>query len=361
MGISDKTLEQTAGKESTQAQLIGDGSTQNVVGTQIVNVSYGAIPLEEVTKLTTSVSSQVMELALASCTQVANSVAEARMKSFEDMWIPRIIGIENAQSNLEDPKFQFMIRDANISAAQTDKKEDMKMLSELLACHIEKGRTRMIDAGIKRAIEIVPEVDPSALCGLTLEVAFHNTISNSPKINEFIKDRNDFFSSLLVSALPHGQSWIDHLSILGSVIPGVMTFYKLREYVEKNYTGFVCVGIKEDSLEYAKAIEIMKEIPDSTVQLIPHECLPGYVRLSVIDNASLDERLIRIWNMYSKDNSLKNQALNEFIKIWDSYDSLRVFHEWLDKIPVDFRVTHVGLALAQSYAQTLTQEFPDLI
>ena len=169
MDISRKNQEQVAGDNSTQNQVVGDNTHQVIIDTQNNTVTHNSytitsIPASEIVTLTTTVSTQVTQQALALCTQVAEKTVLARMNAFEQVWPPRISSMENVVSHLTDPKFQFMIRDANITAAKSTRAEDLNMLSELLACHIEKGSDIKIDAGINRAINIVNEVDIDSLC-----------------------------------------------------------------------------------------------------------------------------------------------------------------------------------------------------
>ena len=49
------------------------------------------------------------------------------------------------------------------------------------------------------------------------------------------------------------------------------------------------------------------------------------------------------------------------MSMWDSYEILRVIHEWFDNIPIFFRINSVGKALAQTNAKRCYPSFPDLI
>lgn len=124
----------------SQEQVAGDNSIQNqVVGTQNNNyVTINGISVTDVATFTTTVSTQVTQQALSLCTQVAYDIACKKMNEFESVWLPRVEKMENAIDNFAEPKFQFMLRDANITAAKSTRLEDLNILSELLACHIEK-------------------------------------------------------------------------------------------------------------------------------------------------------------------------------------------------------------------------------
>ena len=119
MDISKTNQEQTAGDNSSQYQQIGDNSNQTIIGSQNITITSPGLP--DVVAFTTSVSTQVTAQALSLCTQVSQEICTDKMEKFESQWIPVITRMKNAVNYLIDPKFQFMIRDANISAAKSSR------------------------------------------------------------------------------------------------------------------------------------------------------------------------------------------------------------------------------------------------
>ena len=117
MDLSKTSQEQKAGDNSSQYQQIGDNSNQTIIENQTNYITVADLSDSDKVAFTTQVSTQVTTLALKLCTQVSQDICEKRMKEFESHWIPIIMEMKNAVDNLKDPKFQFMIRDANISAA----------------------------------------------------------------------------------------------------------------------------------------------------------------------------------------------------------------------------------------------------
>ena len=140
MEISRKNQEQVAGDNSTQNQVVG---TQNNT-----YVTINGISVPDVATFTTTISTQVTQQALSLCTQVAYDIACKKMNDFESVWLPRVEQMEKVIDNFAEPKFQFMLRDANITAAKSSRQEDLNILSELLACHIEKGNDIKIDTAM---------------------------------------------------------------------------------------------------------------------------------------------------------------------------------------------------------------------
>ena len=366
MDIEKKQQEQTAGDNATQNQIIGDNSSQIVVDTQVntfnqTNVTVTGIPYSDIVSLTTTVSAQVTQQAVAMCTQVAEATVRTRMEAFKNVWEPRITGMENVVNNLIDPKFQFMIRDANITAAKSSRDEDLDMLAELLACHIEKGQNVKIDAGINRAISIVNEVDLDSLCALTVVLAILNTIPNTGNIKEGLDTLNGLYSKLLIIDLPEGTAWIDNLNVVGAINLLSEDFNKLDKILLQMLDGYICAGILIGTEEHKKAIDILGKNGFSKNSLVPNECLPDYLRLPLSDTSKLKPELKPILDLYSKDKKLQDTAKNNFMNMWDSYEVLKKIKEWFNNIPVYFRINSVGKALAQTNAKRCYPEFPDLI
>ena len=353
MDISRKNQEQVAGDNSTQNQVVG---TQNNT-----YVTVNGISIPDVATFTTTVSTQVTQQALSLCTQVAYDVACKKMSEFEAVWLPRVQHMEKAIDNFAEPKFQFMLRDANITAAKSTRTEDLNILSDLLACHIEKGNDIKIDAGINRAIGIVNEVDLDSLCALTIVLAILKVVPTVGNVDVGLSVLNDLYSKLLCCNLPEGDAWIDNLNVVGAINIQSGNFNKLDKIISTRLDGYMCVGIKTETAEYEQAIKILNEnkIPEGA--LIHNVFLSDYVRLNISNISSLEPELKPIVDLYSKDNALFRQVQTEFMNKWDSYDILRIVRGWFDKIPMFFRINSVGKALAQTNAKRCYPSFPDLI
>lgn len=358
MDISKVKQDQVAGANSNQFQQNGDNPTQNF--TTNYNTTIG-LPVTDVIELTASVSAQVTKQALAQCTQVSEEICVNRIKTFESTWIPVVTKMENIANHLIDPKFQFMIRDANISAAKSSRKEDLDMLTQLLVCHIEKGEDMIIDAGINKAIQIVDEVDNDALCGLTNVTSLLHTVPTNVGIYDGLKTLDGLYEKLLYSKLPVGTDWIDHLQILGAINIQTGSFKKLEKILSDRLDGYVCVGIREGSTEHENALNILKEKGYGPNNLTKNECMDGYLRLKIADTSKLKPELKPILEYYSKDKQLLKQVESKFLEIWDSNTNLKDIREWFNSIPLFFRISSVGKALAQTNAKRLYQSFPDLI
>lgn len=347
----------------SQEQVAGDNSIQNqVVGTQNNNyVTINGISVTDVATFTTTVSTQVTQQALSLCTQVAYDIACKKMNEFESVWLPRVEKMENAIDNFAEPKFQFMLRDANITAAKSTRLEDLNILSELLACHIEKGNDIKIDAGISRAINIVNEVDLDSLCALTIVLSILNTKPVTGNVEEGLSVLNDLYTKLLTHPLPEDDAWIDNLNVVGAINILSGSFYKVDKLLSSRFDGYLSVGIKSDSNEHKKAIEILENNHYSKDVLKNNVFLPEYLRLPIVNNAELKPELKPILELYSKDKVLQQTINDNFMNKWDTYDALKIVKEWFNNIPVFFRINSVGKALAQTNAKRCYSGFPDLI
>ena len=356
-----------------QIQRAGDGSQQ--LQAQTINV-YNGVTEERVR----AIFAEQSILARKEYTEDAYRIADERVSKFEDRFMPRITQVENALPCFSDPAFQFLLRHAQQSAAATERDADYDLLTELLVCHIQKGEERKNRAAINHAVEIVGEVDNDALCGLT---AAHAFVSFSPVTGntiDGIKVLNDLFSKIIYQALPTGSDWLDHLDILGAVrITPFGSMKKASEYNALELDGYICTGIKEESEEYKKAVEILDYAKINRNILIPNDCLGGYYRLAIINEKTIDElgynvspnriplsneqkeALKQIWGMYSKESSLKQQAQEKFMEFWDSFEALHKLKNWWDTIPQAFSITQVGRVLAQTNAKRCDPTLPDLI
>lgn len=357
MDLSKKSQEQVAGDNSTQNQVVG----QQVNTTYNTNVTLNGPTIPDVVAFSTTVSTQVTQQALSLCTQVASDIASSRMNDFASIWIPRIEKMEKAVENLKEPKFQFMLRDANITAAKSTRKEDLETLAELLACQIEKGHDIKKSAGINRAIQIVDQVDHDTLCGLAIIVTILDIYPISGDIRKGLIVLNDLYSKLIVDGLPATVDWIDNAIVVGTISMLSGKFYHIDKLMESRLNGYICAGIKSDSEAYQKAKEILISNGYSVNLLIENELLPGYFRLKTRDATTIKTELKPIVDLYSKDSNLINQAKQAFMTQWDSFESLKKIRVWFENLNVFFRINTTGIALAQTYAKRCYKEFPDLI
>lgn len=345
------------GKKVEQSQKAGDGAEQIQIGQQINN--YGASP-SEVVSIASSVYSQMHDLALKQYADIATDIANHKIDALGQTLFPRLEEIEGAMEHFMDPKFQFLTQEAQISAIKSDRDEDLKMLSELLVCHIEKGENRKVNAGITRAIRIVNEIDSDSLCAMTILYTLLNIMPTTGDIRRGLSAMDFLFNSLKFTPLPYGYDWIDNLVVLGAVNLRSGNFYKLNKIISDRWDGYVCAGIPVDSDNYQKALTLLSDIGFPSNVLVDNDCLPGYKRIATISQGNLT-KLQPIFELYDKTDASIKKASDNFFKLWDEHWTLKEIRIWFEAIPAYFTINSVGKALAQTNGKRCFAGFPDLL
>lgn len=360
MDFTKKEQTQAAGDNSVQNQI----ENQNNYNTTQVYQYYGTTPTE-VVSIATTVYNQMYTLSVRNYADIALVTVNERINAFGNELFPRLERIEGALDKFKDPKFEFLLCDAQVAAAKTDRHDDLCLLSELLACHVSRGEDKKINAGISHAIKVVDEIDNDALCALTIVCAFQFYSPVSSITKEGLNTLNDLFGKLMYMKLPSGMDWMDHLDLLGAIRMSSLGLKKSKTFLCSKFQEYSCAGIRKGSDELKKAYEILDKNNISNSVIIENECIEGYMRLDIfdIDNVKpqYKEAILQIKDLYTKDNSIIKTANDNFMKIWDSYENLRQVKDWWDTIPYAFNVSYVGRVLAQTNAKRIDPTLPDLI
>lgn len=360
MDISKKEQTQTAGDNAIQYQI---ESQNNNYSTQVTQY-FGASPSEMVSVATT-VYNQMYALSAKNYAEIATTTVNDRINAFGCELFPRLEKVEGALEKFMDPKFEFLLGDAQVTAAKSDRHDDLCMLSELLACHVLKGEDKKIDAGISHAIKIVDEIDNDALCALTIVCAFQFYSPVSGIAKEGLDILNNMFGKLMYLELPTGMNWMDHLDMLGALRMLSFGLKKSEPLLVSKFQEYSCAGIKKDSDELKRAYEILAMNNISRSVIIDNECLDGYVRLNISDidrvKSQYKESILQIRSLYTKDKTIITAASSNFINMWNSYENLKQIRDWWDTIPYAFNVSYMGRVLAQTNAKRIDHTLPDLI
>ena len=360
MEISKKEQTQKAGDNSVQTQI----ENQNNYNSAQINNYYGVTPTE-VVSMATTVYNQMYVLSAKNYAEIAANTVNERINSFGCELFPRLEKIEGALEKFKDPRFEFLLRDAQLTAAKTDRHDDLRLLSELLACHIQKGSNRKIDAGISHAIRIIDEIDNDALCALTAVCAFMYYNPVTCFVKEGLDALNKLFEKLLYLDLPTGIEWLDHLDMLSALRVSTTRLKKSKDLLCSIYDGYACVGILKESDQLKNAYKVLDDNSISHDVIVDNECLNGYVRLKLVSSNNVDptckDAVSKVLKLYSKDGALLEKAKDNFIALWDSYHYLKIIRDWWDQIPQVFSVSFIGRVLAQTNAKRVFPEAPDLI
>ncbi len=363
-----------------QIQEAGDNSQLMQAGT--INIYNG---IDE--KRAREICAETYAIVRKDFTADAYACANARVEKFENSLLPRMLEIEGALSAFSDPAFQFLLTSAQRTAAATERDADYDMLSELLMCRITKGIARKSRAGISRAVEIIDKIDDDALCALTVVHAVNKVMPTLSSCKEGIKALADLYEKIIYMELPTGTDWIEHLDILDAVrINSVASFKKTNVYYPEQLLGYSSAGIKVDSDDYKKALDLLSGADLNSSCLVPNELLDGYVLLPVVgkdeikqlvvtrntvvggmpltQSYKINEKEIKVleavWNLYSNDENVKRKVVSAFMREWDSYPSLRRLHVWWDSLTIAFEITHVGTVLAHTNARRCDKTIPEL-
>lgn len=359
--------------ESKQIQKAGENSQQYQAGTIIINQGV----TEERVR---AVFSEMIPTALQAYTSDAYAVANQRIGKLEDNVWPKLDKVDGLLQAFADPAFQIILRKAQQAAAATDREDDYALLSELLVCHVQKGSDRKNRAGINQAIEIVDQIDNDALCALTVAHAVTYYIPISGDCMQGLQVLDSLFCQLIYQELPDGTAWLDHLDVLGAIrVSMVGSMSSFSEYYTPRLNGYACTGIRADSNEYKKAVEILENVQVNSNFLVPNECLDGYMRLKIRNDSAIDDLALdlgsartpltdnqknaikQVWKLYEKDTNLQQQATSNFMRLWDGFESLHKARLWWESVPSAFQITRVGQVLAHTNAKRCCPKIPDLI
>lgn len=319
-------------------------------------------------------------------TKEAFDIACSRVAEFENKLMPKMQAVNGALEAFADPSFQILLQEAQKAAASTERPADYDLLSELLIHRFQKGENRITRAGISRAVEIVDKISDDSLLGLTVRHAVTSFIPVTGDIHQGLDVLNELFSKIIYGKLPTGNEWLDHLDIMDAVrLNSLQKLKKLQQYYPEALSGYVDVGIEKSSENYNKAIEIMKNNKIPTNLLVDHAFNSNYVRINITSkkrivdlkfqsfNGNNPKAIVEIplsvneievinsiYDLYSKDENLKQQNIKNFMNEWDKRPYLKTLREWWDNNETSFQITSVGRVLAHSNAQRCDKGLPPL-
>ena len=318
----------------------------------------------------------------------AVKVAQSRVKEFEDRLMPKMESVEGALEAFADPSFQLLLVEAQKTAAATERTADYDLLSELLVHRFQKGENRVARAGINRAVKIVDEIADDALLGLTVFHAVNTFFPITGEMYQGLDVLDSLFGKILYGELPLGRDWLDHLDILGTVrLSSIGGLKKINEYYPEQLYGYVDVGIKKNSENFDRAIDIIEAEGLPRDMLIEHVLNSEFVRIPISDRQQIEsltltksifhqgsfasktvvdltekqkEAINSIYDLYSQDNDIKNENIRIFMKEWNERTNLNILKNWWDNLNLGFQITSVGRVLAHSNAQRCDNNLPPL-
>lgn len=367
--------------KNEQIQKAGEGANQFQAGIVAVKNIYVGITEKEAREIfADEMAKRAKYLAVE-----AQDIATKRMLDLFADLMARVKKCEKDLSSFSDPGFLQNLRAAQEAAAVSERKEDIEILSELLLARMNGKLKRSTKTGLRKAIEIVPEMEDKELTALTVLLFCNNYCINSTMalhVDKYLANLDGYFAKIVsTSGLPQGARWLQHLSILNCVeVNPLGSFAKLEDYYTKSFNGIICVGIAKGSPEHIEAVKIMNECGLGADILVQNDLLPEYVRLPLVDLNDLSllplnipnterihamkptekhkEGLKKVISLYKKDGALLQKAKSVFGENMSKCGAMYQFREWLVSQKRGFELTPIGEALAYVNARRCIPELP---
>lgn len=344
-----------------QRQLAGTNAQQFQVAGDLV---VGAFSEAQAREIATSVASSV----IAQFTADAIVTGRTRIEVFDEKLVRQMM-LEDRLSAFADPGFQILLKKAQAGAASTEREPDLDMLVRLLGDRASRGDDRLVRAGLDRAVQIVDQIDDSALTGLTVFIAVHQFSPTAGQVSQGLDTMERLFSQLCVSSLPQGSAWLDHLDVLDAVrISSVGSLPKFQDVYGNLLAGYVAPGVESGSEAEAEAFA---SCAGANLTMAPeeHELRPGFRRLPFVTQAAFDRALAtsekltheqrRVAAEVARDKyglgQTESGILPELLKAVRTRPTLREVQEWWDAIPIAVQVTPIGRVLARANAKRLDE------
>ena len=313
---------------------------------------------------------------------IAEEKANERINKFENITLEKIHNLEASLDAFKKPELRVFVSECYKSAVQTDLDSDYDVLSELLLERIKNDGNRAIYSYLKYATQIIPDLDSNALLALTVYFCTYNLTFKATRPLDVMRMMDELYKNVLYAKLPEKSDWIEQLEILRCI--KTHQFYMPLSYIEhfKNtYSAFFEIGIKENSDNYVKAIEILNQNKIPCVIFEPHEFNPGYYKLRIARESDIDKqiaiKLVPSGNLIMLTEEQKS-ALHAIYKLYESNSALKAAisvkiedtlktHQyinsiisWLDKIKVSFSITSVGNLIANANSRIYEKQIPKL-
>jgi hypothetical protein len=350
-----------------QKQKVGDNSLQVQAETLVIGIDE---------KRVREVFTEMWQIAKQNFTFDAMVKAVQRSTQFGEKLISKMI-TENALSAFADPAFQILLKEAQKSAASTEREADYDLLSELMLHRFKKGENRNTRAGISRAVEIVDQISDEALLGLTIIHAVSFFLPGSGKMSQGLDLLNTLFSKLIYANLPPADKhdWLEHLDILDAIrLSSLGSMKKLEDYWYSLLDGYTALGVEKHSPEHKEIIRLLTSVNFSANILTENEFDTNKVKLPIPSKNRIkhwsksvngedikltlndQEVLEKVFDLCAKNKMSKKDFITEL----DKRAHLKILREWWNKLDMQINITSVGKVLAHSNAQRIDKELPPL-
>lgn len=322
---------------------------------------------------------ELLALQIRDMANEASIIASQRIGIFEGKIIDRLEKIESAFENFREPEFLTCVQSAENTAMQTDDTYVYDVLAELLAHKIQRKNEKKIGTGIKKAIQIVHDIDVDSLCGLTCyytQQSFYVVTSNG---KEMLDGLEDLFSKIIYSELPNNTEWLNQLDVLSCIrLSPFATTRSFEDALIKNYEGIFSNGIEKASTEHQEAIRILNENQFPTDILVDHEFAKDVIRMNVISESFIDEvrlnvngisreltskqkdALKKVYALCKKGKNRADEIKENLSQSIETYKYLSKVRNWINGMKIAFVLTGVGRVLAYTNAKRYEPNLPKM-
>ena len=316
-------------------------------------------------KLSEIVNSEEVVSAINNNGAISQNIIEERKEKFVKELLPKLVKDEILDS-LKKPEIIIAIKETMRQAVCTDDEKSYELLSRLLSNRIKYSDDKLIALSLKNASEAAIEITDGALTGLTVILLIEKYVPTSISIMQGLEVLNNMFGIVDLEKLPDGRGWLEQLDILKLVrVETFMRMKNLTDCYSNEFNGYVCVGIKKNSDNYNKAVEILERVNLTKNDLIINELNESYVRLPLVINKvfnsirhftkqgdivplSIEQQKAyeMVISLYEKNENVLNANKNRFNQMWSKFPNLVKVKEWWNKINGSFTVTTTGYVLA---------------
>ncbi len=363
-------------KDCVQEQKAGDNSNQIMVKGDL-NIGITESQARDICKAECAI-------ALQNWAFQAGAFAEKRIQALEDKLLPKILSYDENLSIFGDPGFQILLRKAQIAAASSERENDYEILSDLLLHRAEQNKDRERRLGIAKAIEIVDQIDDTALVALSIVYAIIKYTPVSNQLYEGLRVLDSLYGKIINNhQLPNNSSWQEHLDLLSAIRISpkeLHSFKKLEEFMPEKLNHYFVNGIKIDSDEYNDIQEkfLSVGLPFNCVE--SHPLKDGHLYLTTSKDTKdiylkrpfpngyihvpLTEQQKKVFEYANeicfKINTKDDNMRNKFWEIWEQYPNLKQIKMWWNNLSDHFTITPVGIALANAYIRGKEPSIPSL-
>lgn len=332
---------------STMKQEAGD-SSQNQQAGQIVNniINIALAPLDEMAEA-------VLLSAFGGVPDETLELVRQNQQSFKEVLVVELKKVleqvTELQSLVSSPDFQYISKQALLSASRSDDVDLHKNLSNLVAQRMVHDKSDIKKIVFNEAIQTVSKLTTNQLKILSLCFLGKNVIWNGiTKVEELNAVFEKYFLPFLNVNLTNSQ--FQYLEYAGcSNTSGIGGKDYFIQMIKRRYPMAISKGLEKDGIEN---LEVFNLIENDGLIKMPHSNLEGMKEQLQVEGLN-EEQMQPHVAMFNRiiGNRLVN-ADAEIPTLFSSGEKIKETYEWFGTM----NLTAVGVALAITYVEEVTGE-----